>query len=120
MYEKTVAGLQRIYEVTLTGTPTRIFDLLNTTDKEEYISIIGEKFQSNNWNQAIDSRKYYRRTVVDGYIICPSSVMNVSTSLSGAQEPVPANVQYTNPVMFWTENLWVSGSGTAFVRIFFS
>lgn len=119
MYEKTVAAIQRIYSVNLTGTPTRVIDLLSTQDREEYKEILNGN-GIYPWNNIIKGRENYKRIVVDGYIICPSSAMLVSTSSTGAQETVPENLQYTSPVIFWLEELYVSGSGSAIVRIFFS
>jgi hypothetical protein len=119
MYEKTVAGLHRIYEVTLTGTPQTVVELLSPADLADYKSIL-EEDQPHGWETGINSRRSYRRVVVDGYVVCPNAAMAVSTSQSGDQEPVPEGVQFTSPVMFWTENTWFAGGGAAYVRIFFS
>lgn len=116
MYEKTIAVDHRIYGVNLPGSQTKIIDLLSSADKEDYTSFL-ENFVSSNVGEC--PRKY-NRIVVDGYIVCPSSVMLVSTTLGGAEEPVPAGIQFTSPVAFWLDKTFVRGSGSAYVRIFFS
>jgi hypothetical protein len=118
MYEKTVAAIQKIYQINFQATPTKVVDLLSPQDKEEYLAILGG-VGNYPTNPIHNIRDNYRRIVVDGYIIS-TSPFYASTKIGGAQEPVPANVQYTSPVVFWLENLLVSGSGSAIIRIFFS
>lgn len=117
MYEKTIAADHKIYEVTLSGAATKVIDLLSVSDRAEYKSYLDNYTFSDPTNR----QKYdYKRVVVDGYIVCPGDSMSVGTSQTGAFEPVPAGVQFTSPVAYWLDKTWVIGSGTAYVRIFFS
>ena len=107
MYERTIAGEHRIYEVTLSGTSTKIKDLLSPTDLADYDYLVEE----------FHPRKHI---VVDGYILCNTSQMFISTSESGVEETVDIGIQFTCPVGFWLDKTWVRGSGNALIRVFFS
>lgn len=118
MYERTIASDHRIYQVTL-GSRSLVKDLLSVDDLADYNTFIQQK-KSNNGDHGDLQRDAYRRIVVDGYVVCPDSQMFISTSLTGAEEPVAANVLYTSPVAFWLDKTYVRGSGVAYVRVFFS
>ena len=119
MYERTIACDHRIYEVTLTGTPTKVIDLLSDGDRANYNSFVNNA-KANGDDHGDLQNKAYKRIVVDGYITATASALLVSTSASGAQEEVAQDVQFTSPVAFWLDKTWVQGSGSAIVRIFFS
>jgi len=118
MYERTIASDHRIYEVTL-GSKSVIKDLLSVDDLVDYNTFVHQN-KRNDGDHGELQRDAYKRIVVDGYILCPSSTMFVSTSINGAEEPVDAGVQFTSPVAFWLDKTYVRGSGTAYLRVFFS
>ena len=119
MYEKTIAADHKIYSVVLSTSATKIIDLLQPDDLEDYLSYIDDKKDIAPPRPHSYSRSN-RRVVVDGYIVCPSASMFVGTSATGAFEPVQSNVQFTCPVFFWLDKTYVKGSATAYIRIFFS
>lgn len=119
MYDKTSAVESRIYSVTLTATPTTIYDLLSAGDKAEYDEIVNTGIASIRSEFRAGSNAKTKRSVVDGYVIGDADV-NVSSSNPGAKEVSPAGEKHFNPIHFWTEKVLFDGSGTAIVRIFFS
>ena len=119
MYERTIGGDHRIYAITLTGSLTKVVDLLNTADRAEYDKFITTKVKNTGTHGDVQSDGY-RRMPVDGYVVNPLASLIVASGAATAEETVDAGVQYTCPIAFWLDKLYVKGSGTATVRIFFS
>lgn len=124
MYEKTIAGEHRIYPITITGTPTTVYDLLAQQYKDEYNAILtnGVPVQPLPY-ASFNNNRTVARTPVDGYIVSPNGEILVRTSLDGAPEICLTNERYTFPVYFWMHKTWVSsdsGSIDGIIRIFFS
>ena len=57
-------------------------------------------------------------TVVDGYIVS-GTTFNVKHEGGTAVEAVAADIEYTCPVDSWITKMFVSGTTTATVRVFF-
>jgi hypothetical protein len=124
MYERTIAGEHRIYQIEITSTPTSVYDLLGVSDKSNYDALltIGTVIQPLNY-ASLNNAKIVARTPIDGYVVCPTSEIKVRTTDGSADETVPVNERYTSPVYFWPHKTLVSsdaGPVTAIVRIFFS
>lgn len=123
MYEKTIAGEDRIYEITVPMTPALIYDLLSPTDKVEYDDILrkGVKVQGLNY-PALNADVNRYRVPVDGYIASFNGDIYISTSATGAQDKIIKDFQYVFPVYFWPHKHWVSATSetVSIVRIFFS
>ena len=123
MYEKTISGETRIYQITIPGTPTLVYDLLQSADKTDYDNLLttGVKVQPLSY-PSLNSDKNVVRVPVDGYILNTSSNFYVSTSQNGAIDTALANLQYTFPVYFWLNKHWVYADSPtqAIIRIFFS
>lgn len=121
MYERTIAGEYKIYTVTTTVTPTTVYDLLSVGDKADFDNLlnVGETIQP--FPYASNNTKVQVRFPVDGYMVS-TSAFKVRSHVSGVDENVLANIQYTIPVYFWPKKTWVSSSTGAIltVRIFFS
>jgi len=123
MYEKTIAGEDRIYEITIPETPTLIYDLLSEGDKADYDNLINVGIEVQplvNPSYNADKKRY--RTPVDGYIVNVNSNFHVATSQSGASDLALKDLQYTFPVYFWLNKHWVYSdtANAAIIRIFFS
>lgn len=124
MYEKTIAAEHRIYGITITQTPTLVYDLLNENDKENYNNLlnIGVLIQPLNYASQNDHKKI-ARTPIDGYIICKTAEIKIRSTDGSVDEEIPINEHYTNPVYFWPHKTLVSsdsGPVSAIIRIFFS
>lgn len=124
MYDKTIAGEHRIYEIQIPSSPTLIYDLLTPQDKENYDSILttGMLIQPLAFASINDDRQM-ARTPIDGYIVCQTHYLKIRTSQTGSDEIVPNNERYTFPVYFWPHKSLVStdnGPATALIRVFFS
>ena len=123
MYEKTISGEDRIYQITVPMTPTLIYDLLSPTDQADYDSIlqVGIPLQPLNY-PALSYDKNRFRVPVDGYITSFNGDIYISTSSNGAQDQILKDFQYVFPVYFWPHKHWVSASSDtiSIVRIFFS
>ena len=119
MYERTIASDHRLYQITLPGTATKLKDLLSVDDLQDYNSFINTEKSSEVVHATLQS-KGYKRIVVDGYVVCYTSTIYVSTSDGGAEEPISAGIPFTCPVAFWLDKTYIRGSGTAFIRVFFS
>ncbi len=123
MYEKTISGETRIYEIIIPAMPTLVYDLLQPGDKADYENLLntGIEVQPLLYPSLNTDRKIVR-VPVDGYIISSISNFNVSTSESGAADTALKDLQYTFPVYFWLNKHWVSADSeiTATIRIFFS
>lgn len=123
MYEKTIAGEDRIYQITVSMTPTLIYDLLSPEDKADYDSILrtGVKVQPLNY-PALNGDVNRFRTAIDGYITSVNGDLYISTSATGAQDRIAKDFQYVFPVYFWPHKHWVSAASStiSLVRIFFS
>jgi hypothetical protein len=123
MYEKTIAGESRIYEITIPVTPTLVYDLLSTADKADYDSIlrIGVKVQPLNY-PALNADVNRFRVPVDGYVVSANGDIYISTSATGAKDSILKDFQYVFPVYFWPHKHWLSAATDtiSLVRIFFS
>ncbi len=123
MYEKTIAGEDRIYQITVPQTPTLVYNLLQTSDQAEYDSILrsGVKVQPLNY-PALNADVNRYRIPVDGYVTSFNGDIFISTSESGAKDVILKDFQYVFPVYFWPHKHWLSASSEtiSLVRIFFS
>lgn len=118
MYDKSVAGEHRAYNITVTSVPTSVYDLIAGADKVEFDNILNVGLVvETSYNHEIRVR-----VPVDGYVLATNDAIYASTSVSGALEPIPNNSQYVCPVYFWTHKTFLSTATTtqALVRIFFS
>ena len=124
MYDRTIAGEHRIYEIEITTTPTLVYDLLQSSDKSNYDALltIGTVIQPLSYASTNDS-KVVARTPIDGYVVCSTSEIKVTSTDGSGDEVVPANERYTSPIYFWPHKTYISsdaGPVSAIVRIFFS
>lgn len=127
MYDKTIASDFRIYSITLPGSPTLIYDLLDSASKTDYDEIVGMKplnlgLSSNRQSTGQPHNRYIRH-VIDGYIESYAGTFNVYSDAYptiSAAEIVPENFQYTIPTYDWPHKTYVSGSGSVIIRVFFS
>lgn len=123
MYEKTIAGESRIYEINVTTTPTTIYDLLSPEDKADYDSLlnVGVVVQGLNY-PALNGSANRFRVPIDGYITSFNNDIYIRTSQNGAVDLILKDFQYVFPVYFWPHKYWVSASSNtiSIVRIFFS
>lgn len=123
MYERTIAGEDRIYQITIPITPTLVYDLLSPADQAEYNSILREgiKVQPLNY-PALNADVNRFRVPVDGYVSSVNGNIYISTSVTGAKDTILKDFQYVFPVYFWPHKHWVSSDTDtiSIVRIFFS
>ena len=106
MYEKTIGSYNLIYQITLTGTPTLVRDLLTPSDLDElntYLIVNGKE----------------DKHVVDGYIKC-GATFYISHKNGGAEEDVAAGERYPLPVYKWLDYVYIRGAAPATVRILLS
>lgn len=123
MYDKSIAGEQRNYSITITTNATTIYDLLGTNDKAEVDAILSAGLPVQGMEQYPSKNTQSRvRCPVDGYVVSSAGEFQAGTSASSALETVPINTQYVCPVFFWLTKTWVVASGptVATVRVFFS
>lgn len=127
MYEKSIGADFRIYSLTLTGTPTLVYNLFDATTKADYNEIVGLKTEALGLiaNRTITGtpQDRYIRHVVDGYVESYTNPFNVYSDAYptiSAYEIVPKNLQYTLPVYDWPHKTYLSGSGEVLIRLFFS
>lgn len=127
MYEKTIASDYRIYELTLSGTPTLVYDLFDTATKADYDAIVGMKETDYGLKakRTIVGKPHdrYIRHVVDGYVESYTNAFNVYSDAYPtitATEIVAKNFQYTIPTYDWPHKTYLSGSGSVIIRLFFS
>lgn len=126
MYDKTIAADHRIYNISIPSisTGTKILDLLNTDQLNEYRSIITTGLESNPSIRG-KPHQLYKRIPVDGYILCPLKSILVGHASTCCFEPVPIGIQYVCPFYFWPEKVYVKATNDetsvdAYIRIFFS
>lgn len=122
MYEKTIAGEHRYYDITINSTPSTLYDLLSPADKLDYDSILknGVDVQSLNYPSYNTERRY--RTPLDGYVVSTVGAFYARTSADGTEEQIVPGVQYLCPVYFWPHKTWFRATNPtpSLVRIFFS
>lgn len=123
MYEKTIAGEHRAYEVQVTSTPTTIYDLLSPTDKADYDSLLktGVSIQPRIDLPSKNEDVRYR-VPIDGYIKPSTGNVNIRLTALGLDESVSQGNEYTCPVYFWPSKTWLSNTTPThcIIRIFFS
>lgn len=125
MYDKTIAGEHRIYNILIQNTPMTVYDLLSPAQKAEVEQLlsVGLVVGPGGYIGHEETRPRIR-IPIDGYII-PSLEIFVRTSPAGDAELVGEGVQYTCPLYYWIFKTWVSTTAsnlatTATIRIFFS
>ena len=105
-YETSIGENQLIYQITLTGTPTLVKDLLSASDLNEL----------RNWEVTKWPNKQVKNLeVLDGFIQ-PSATMLVKHKTTGVPESFSAGAFAYFPYLDWHNKIYVSGSGTAIVK----
>lgn len=123
MYEKTVAGIHKIYRATGTGGFTSVWDALPSDAQDEITDLLTNTGapQYESHDPVEPHRQNVRRLIVDGYLRHHDQVLNVATDPAGTYiETLQIDEIYPTPVVNWIYNTYVSTTGTYVVRIFFS
>lgn len=104
MYEKTIGGKQKIYNITLNNsTYLTIYEMLSAAAKNDLNLLINDN-----------------HVVVDGYIKPENEILVKHSKGSSWTETISANEIYTSPCYNWHNELVFSGAGSAVVRLFIS
>lgn len=131
-YERTVAGSHRIYVVTVTETPTKVFDLLSNEGFEDNYNSVTLQVSGGIAYYEDRTREYEERdqvrVAVDGYVYCPTAPIYVAhAERDGSQgptlEPVVTGLKYGVPVVNWPHETYIatqSGTAEVYIHIFFS
>lgn len=101
-YEKTIATGDFVFNIALPGSPTLVVDLLPSSATQRITNLLS----------SLD--------ILDGYITCASSFTVSRTHEDAGTETVAANEKYLCPMENWINQVLVSGSGTATIRILFN
>lgn len=122
MYEKTIAGEHRSFQITITSTPTTVYDLLTTGDKAIYDALLTTGTVVEPLAYASQNLNTTPRIPIDGYVISSVGSFKVRLDATGIDETISMSSYYPSPVYFWPHKTWLSATGNtvAIVRIFFS
>jgi hypothetical protein len=123
MYDKSVAGLHRIYSFVSTNEWKSVYDQLDSTAQAEIDMLTQTNGGVPQYSPNDDCPgTNVPRMIVDGYVKA-AGTMEVSTIEDGSIfESVPADCHFTSPVVDWINTTYVKvQNGTkVVVRIFFS
>ena len=124
MYENSIAGEFRNYEITAPTSPALVYDLLSQIDKNDYDAIldIGTIVQPLHYPCQNTNVRY--KVPVDGAMVSVSGAFSVRSTAapSGAAEIVSQTVKYDCPLYFWPHKTYVSSvaSTKILVKVLFS
>jgi hypothetical protein len=97
MYEKTIGGLNLIYNgVASNSTPTKVYDMLVLADQQE-LSLI------------LNNNRGNLKVIVDGYLTS-ADPFYVCHKIDGFKELVYAKERYPIPVYMWQNSVYVQGT----------
>jgi hypothetical protein len=123
MYEKSIAGEHRMYEITVGENPTTIYDLLSTADKTDYNALLKTGVPVQPLTDLPSKNEDMRyRVPIDGFVKPVTGPIKVRLSLNGHSDDVLAGTEYLCPVYFWLNKTWVyyQTPSSCIVRVFFS
>lgn len=125
MYEKTVAGIHKIYRGTGTGNYESVYDLLSSESQNEIDNLITVSGvpQYSRHNPSNPNTQNVKRIIVDGYIKYDGTALVATSNTPGVNvETVPESQIYPVPVINWIYDTYVNipNAQNFVVRIFFS
>ena len=126
MYEKTVAGIHKVYVATGTGGYASVYDQLSTEAQEEIQDLLKNTgtHQYESHDPVKPHRQKVKRLIVDGYLRYQGGSLLVATSDNPGDdvEVLQQDEIYPTPVVNWVfDTYFNAGAGQqVVVRIFFS
>ena len=126
MYEKTVAGIHKIYAATGSGSWIRVFDALSANAQAEITDLLTDEGAAQYYrHDPINAHnQLVRRLIVDGYLRYQNGNLQVAHSDSPGDdiEVLQTDEIYPTPVVNWIYDTYFNApaDATVIVRIFFS
>ena len=126
MYEKTVAGLHKIYVATGTGAFASVYNQLSANAQTEITNLITNTGapQYESHDPVDPHRQNVRRILVDGYLRYPEGNLLIATDpvTTTDIETLQLDEIYPVPVVNWIYSTYfkVAANEKVVVRIFFS
>ena len=102
MYEKTIAQDFKVYQVTATATPTKVYDLLSAHDQADLNAMLSSETR--------------RSAIVDG-TLGGDADLEMSHSVTAATVIIAADESISLPIYDWVNKVYIQTASTATVSV---